>query len=275
MENRNALSGGKERMLKRQVARHFLVEHHRSATSYKSNPSERLLSDWPDSLNNGDAVWLPLTRLLNSLFRFRLSKSFSPYWSTPDSYFTPSNNILQLFAINSHDIWIEREKGKCYETYESIFPLFLYRTYIKSCVCPGSAGVNVHNSQGHAPSKTSQLNFQPHVTPATPWTITQTRLWPPTNLSELSCTKKPLEIFSFFFWFLSIPALCLTAQRVCDAAQPACLTPGSGWHDFKPHFFLLRKPDGAQARSVSPLACSNWEVINSYSFTDCWKWLPP
>lgn len=188
-------------------------------------PQEQPLSGWSDLLNNDDAVWLPLTRLLNSPFRFRPSKSFSPYWSTPDSYFTPSNNILQLFAINSHDIWIEREKGKLFESYESIFPLFLYRTYIKSCVWPGSAGVNVHNSQGHAPSKTSDLNFQPHVTPATPSTITQTRLWPPTNLSKrsrLHCTEKPSEIFSFF-WFLSVPALCLSAQRV--RRRPAAVLP--------------------------------------------------
>lgn len=200
----------------------------------------RTLRGWSDLLDNDDAVWLPLTRLLNSPFRFRPSKGLSPYWSTPDSYFTPSNNILQLFAINSHDIWLEREKGKRSESYESIFPLFLYHTYIKSCVWPGSAGVNVPNSQGHGPSKTSDLNFQPHLTPATPCTITQTRLWPSTNLSKRSClhrTEKPSEVFFLFFPVLSIPALCLSAQRARLPPSQCASTAGGGWHGFQNRTF--------------------------------------
>lgn len=117
------------------------------------------VSGWSDFLNNDVAVWLPLTPLLNSAFRFRPSKSLSPYWSTPDSYFTPSNNILQLLAINSHDIWIEREKGKHFEGYESIFPLFLYRTYIKWCVWPGRPGLMFTTAKAMPPLKHQTSTF--------------------------------------------------------------------------------------------------------------------
>lgn len=143
-------------------------------------------ADWPDLLNHNDAVWLSLKCLLNSPFRFRPTKSLVPSGSTPDSYFTSSNNILRLYHKFTWHLDRERKKRKRYETEPTFSPPFSCNARISIACLPGSARVNVHSSQGRAPSKTSDLNFQPDVTSSTPWTITKTRLWPHTNLSERS-----------------------------------------------------------------------------------------
>lgn len=194
------------------------------------------------------------------------------------------------FTINSHDIWIERGRKERGMRPSLLFsPLFSCNAHISIAYLPGSARVNVHNSQGHAPSKTSDLNFQPDVTSSTPWTITKTRLWPHTNLSERSpgpssssqSQKRRCHWGCFFVLQRLNSLLCVSPFDMCERRAPACFSwqspklASGGWHYFKPQFSPLRQPDGAQARSVSPLACSDWEVINSYSFTDCWKWLPP
>lgn len=128
------------------------------------------------------------------------------------------------FTINSHDIWIERGKKK--EVWDRAYfspPPFSCNARISIACLPGSARVNVHNSQGHAPSKTSDLNFQPDVTSSTPWTITKTCLWPHTNSSARSPAasssargRKRRWHWGFFFCFSAskLSALCLTVQRV-------------------------------------------------------------
>lgn len=121
---------------------------------------EQPWSDWPDLLINDDAVWLRLTRLLNSPFRFRPSKSFGPYWSTPDSYFTPSNNILQLLAINSHDIWIEREWKESGTRPMSLFFHFSCIAHISSRVSArGRPGLMFTTAKGMPPLKHQTSTF--------------------------------------------------------------------------------------------------------------------
>lgn len=146
-------------------------------------------TDWPDLLDHNDAVWLSLKCLLNSPFRFRPTKSLVPPGSTPDSYFTSSNNILQLCHKFTWHLDRERGRKKKEVWWDRAYffpPFFSCNARISIACLPGSAKVNVHNSQGHAPSKTSDLNFQPDVTSSTPWTITKTRLWPHTNSSKRS-----------------------------------------------------------------------------------------
>lgn len=81
----------------------------------------------------------------------------------------------------------------------------------------GSAGVNAPNSQGHAPSKTSDLNFQPRVTPRntsnnnTNTSLTSYQLG---GTAAPSTAQRGLQEPFFCFSFLSSPASCLSARRV-------------------------------------------------------------
>lgn len=98
---------------------------------------------------------------LNLPFRFRPPKASSHLK-------THLTCILLLatfpnFTTNSHDSQIKQKQ----EIGVRVSAFFTYSAYITSLCLLRSVRVNVNNSQGHGPPKTSDINFQLYLTPHT------------------------------------------------------------------------------------------------------------
>lgn len=130
---------------------------------------------------------LLLMSFLNSPFRFRPVKVSVPTESTPESYFTS----FPGFSTNTHVSRIRKKR----EISVKVGAL-LWLVRISGVCVSRAARVNVNNSQGHGPPKTSDINFQP----------------PPPNTLNKNTTRQLLWPFNFavFTSILRVFFLCLS-----------------------------------------------------------------